>query len=338
MGLPLGAAYRSHRGRHDHVVHSKRHTPGPGADRHAAARRRPGGRRGQHRRPRRRAVRHRAAGRISRVDPRPATSRPLPAGCRSRSSASGGVTDVAFIGGTAYALVTVVGPDVGGNDWSASTGWTARTASPSSLTSARFVGNPPDPSSSSRPESSTRWNLPRRVPGHRRAPQPRGVALDGEITELIAFGNIVPTGLEVAATRSTWPRPAPSPTSRGRQGGGVPAKSPTLPPRSPPAPRSWSTWSSAAATPVRPLAGRLGRPSRVLRRCRTPAPGEGQRGRHLHRRPRRSGPADLVRVHREHRVRGHAHWGNMENREPPRVRHTARRTQQTTSKAPPRTP
>ena len=40
------------------------------------------------------------------------------------------------------------------------------------------------------------------------------VTLDGEVTELITFGNIVPTGIETGATRSTWPRPAPSPTSR----------------------------------------------------------------------------------------------------------------------------
>ena len=46
---------------------------------------------------------------------KPATSRSSPAGCRRRIRI-GGVIDVAFIGGTAYALVTGVGPDFGGND------------------------------------------------------------------------------------------------------------------------------------------------------------------------------------------------------------------------------
>ena len=72
-----------------------------------------------------------------------------------------GVVDVAFIDGTAYALVTGVGPDLDGRTISsASTGWTARTALPSSPTSARG----PSPirrrrTSLSPPASSTRSYL-----------------------------------------------------------------------------------------------------------------------------------------------------------------------------------
>jgi streptogramin lyase len=56
------------------------------------------------------------AGRISRVDPRTGKITTFASGLPQSSSGVGGTTDVAFIGGTAYALVTLVGPDVGGTD------------------------------------------------------------------------------------------------------------------------------------------------------------------------------------------------------------------------------
>ena len=58
-----------------------------------------------------------AVGRISRVDPRTGEISTFASGLpASIIPGLGGTTDVAFIGGTAYALVTVVGPDVGGSD------------------------------------------------------------------------------------------------------------------------------------------------------------------------------------------------------------------------------
>ena len=55
-----------------------------------------------------------AVGRISRVDPRTGEITTFASGLPQSIIGVGGTTDVAFIGGTAYALVTAVGPDVGG--------------------------------------------------------------------------------------------------------------------------------------------------------------------------------------------------------------------------------
>ena len=57
-----------------------------------------------------------AAGRISRVDPRTGKITTFVSGLPKSIVGIGGTTDVAFIGGTAYALVTAVGPDVGGSE------------------------------------------------------------------------------------------------------------------------------------------------------------------------------------------------------------------------------
>ena len=58
------------------------------------------------------------AGRISRVDPRTGEITTFASGLPPTipGVGIGGAIDVAFIGGTAYALVTLVGPDVGGSD------------------------------------------------------------------------------------------------------------------------------------------------------------------------------------------------------------------------------
>jgi hypothetical protein len=108
--------------------------------------------------------------------------------------------DVAFIGTTAYALVTLVGPDVGGNDVVG----IYRVDGPDSFTVVADIGafalsNPP----------VTPFDIPTGVQyaletyrggflvtdGHHN--RVLRVTLDGEVTELIAFGNIVPTGLAV---------------------------------------------------------------------------------------------------------------------------------------------
>ena len=112
----------------------------------------------------------------------------------------GGVMDVAFQGSTAYALVTLVGPDVGGSDPVG----LYRIDGPSSATLVADIGawseaHPPD----------TDFFVPT---GVQYALQPfRGgflvtdghhnrvldVRTDGTISELVAFGNDVPTGLEL---------------------------------------------------------------------------------------------------------------------------------------------
>jgi hypothetical protein len=112
-----------------------------------------------------------------------------------------GVVDVAFIGETAYALVTGVGPDLEGDDIVG----IYRVDGPNSFTviadlGAWSIDHPP----------ATDFFVPT---GFQYAIEPfRGgflvtdghhnrvlwVTRDGEITELIAFGNVVPTGLAVS--------------------------------------------------------------------------------------------------------------------------------------------
>jgi hypothetical protein len=112
----------------------------------------------------------------------------------------GGAMDVAFIGNTAYVLVTLVGSDVGGSDVVG----IYRVDGPDSFTVVADIGafslaNPP----------STDFFVPTGVQyaletfrggflvtdGHHN--RVLWVTLDGDVAELIAFGNIVPTGLAV---------------------------------------------------------------------------------------------------------------------------------------------
>lgn len=143
-----------------------------------------------------------AAGRITRIDPGTGAVTTFAEGLPATLPwvGFGGATDVAFLDGTAYALVTMVGPDLGGNHVVG----IYRVNGPSSVTpvadiGAFSVGHPP----------ATAYEIPT---GVQYALEPfRGgflvtdghlnrvlrVTLDGEVSEMIAFGNIVPTGLEV---------------------------------------------------------------------------------------------------------------------------------------------
>jgi sugar lactone lactonase YvrE len=141
-----------------------------------------------------------AAGRISRVDPRTGAVTTFASGLPERVVRTGGAMDVAFIGSTAYALVTLVGPDVGGSDVVG----VYRVDGPDSFTVIADIGafslaHPP----------STDFFVPTGVQyaletyrggflvtdGHHN--RVLRVTLDGTVTELIAFGNNVPTGLAV---------------------------------------------------------------------------------------------------------------------------------------------
>ena len=56
------------------------------------------------------------AGRVSRVDPKTGDTTTFATGLPKSIVGIGGAMDIAFIGSTAYVLVTLVGPDVGGSD------------------------------------------------------------------------------------------------------------------------------------------------------------------------------------------------------------------------------
>ena len=118
------------------------------------------------------------AGRISRVDPQTGKITTFASGLPKSLPAFGigGAIDVAFIGKTAYVLVTLVAPDVGGTTLTASTEWTARQ-----FHCRRGHWRVQHPQSANHSVSVRRHDrtpvraatLPWRVPGHRWAPQPR---------------------------------------------------------------------------------------------------------------------------------------------------------------------
>jgi hypothetical protein len=142
-----------------------------------------------------------AVGRISRIDPKTGEVTVFASGLPQAVIPLGGVTDVAFIGRTAYALVTLVGPDVGGDD----TVGIYRVDGPNSFTVIADIGtwaieNPPQtpfdvPSGLQYALETYRGGFLVTDGHHNRMLQ---VSLRGKISELIGFDNIVPTGLDVS--------------------------------------------------------------------------------------------------------------------------------------------
>lgn len=143
-----------------------------------------------------------AAGRIARVDTKTGAvstfASGLPVG--PFGGAGGGAVDVAFIGRTAYVLVTGVGPDVGGTDVVG----IYRVDGPTRFTVIADIG-----AWSTQHPPQTDYELPTGVQ-YSLEPNRGGflvadghhnrvlyVELDGDISEQAAFGNTVPTGLEV---------------------------------------------------------------------------------------------------------------------------------------------
>ena len=141
------------------------------------------------------------AGRVSRVDPETGEITTFASGLPLRLGRLGGAMDVAFIGHTAYVLVTLVGSDIGGT----ATVGIYRVDGPDTFTVIADIGafavqNPPQ----------TPFGVPTGVQfalepyrhgflvtdGHHN--RVLRVTLDGEVTEFLAFDNIVPTGLAVA--------------------------------------------------------------------------------------------------------------------------------------------
>ena len=142
-----------------------------------------------------------AAGRISRVDPATGDVTTFASGLPPSLVGIGGAIDVAFIGSTAYVLVTLVGFDVGGTDVVG----IYRVDGPSSFTVIADIGefalnHPPN----------TPFDVPTGLQyaidvfqgeflvtdGHHN--RVLRVTRDGEVSEAIAFGNIVPTGMAVS--------------------------------------------------------------------------------------------------------------------------------------------
>jgi sugar lactone lactonase YvrE len=139
-----------------------------------------------------------AAGRVSQVDPLTGDVTTFAEGLPPSIVGIGGAMDVAFIGGTAYVLVTLVGPDVGGSDVVG----IYRVDGPDSFTVIADIGafsiaNPPDtdffvPTGVQYAMEVYRGGFLVTDGHHNRVLE---VGLDGEVSEFMVFGNIVPTGL-----------------------------------------------------------------------------------------------------------------------------------------------
>jgi len=140
-----------------------------------------------------------AAGRVSRIDPQTGGVTTFASGLPPSIVGLGGAMDVEFKDGTAYVLVTLVGPDVGGSDVVG----IYRVDDSDDFTVIADIGawslaHPP----------ATPFDVPTGVQyamekyrnaflvtdGHHN--RVLRVSLDGTVSEEIAFGNIVPTGLE----------------------------------------------------------------------------------------------------------------------------------------------
>ena len=141
-----------------------------------------------------------AAGRISRVDPRTGRTTVFASGLPRRILDTGGAMDVAFVHRRPYVLVTLVSSDVGGGDIDG----IYRVDGPSRFTVVADLGawslaHPPVPAFFV--PTGVQYALqPYRsgfliTDGHHN--RLLRVDLDGDITELAAFRNVVPTGITI---------------------------------------------------------------------------------------------------------------------------------------------
>jgi hypothetical protein len=154
------------------------------------------------------------AGRISRVDPQSGMVTTFASGLPTAIAGIGGAIDVAFVGTTAYVLVTLVGSDVGGK----SVVGIYRVDGPDRFTVVADIG-----AFSLRHPPKTAFFIPT---GVQYALEPyRGgflvtdghhnrvlhVTREGKVAEWIAFDNIVPTGLAVSGSKVYMAEAGPVP-------------------------------------------------------------------------------------------------------------------------------
>jgi hypothetical protein len=143
-----------------------------------------------------------ATGRVLRVDPDTGDRSTFASGLPLSIVGIGGAIDVAFVGKTAYVLVTLVGPDFGGDPDDVVGIY--RVDGPNRVTAIADLGefsidNPPATQFDVRTGLQFALEVFRGgflvTDGHLN--RVLSVTRDGEVSELIAFGNEVPTGLAV---------------------------------------------------------------------------------------------------------------------------------------------
>ena len=261
-----------------------------------------------------------AAGRISRVDPRTGAVTTFASGLPTSIIGFGGAMDVAFVGDTAYVLVTLVGSEVGGSNKVG----IYRVDGPHSFTVVADIGafskaNPPKTPFDL--ETGVQYALETYRGGfvvtdghHNRVLR---VTLGGDVTELIGFDNIVPTGLAVRGKTVYMAEAGAAPHLP--EDGKIVSFGPK------------STTATEVASGARLLVdvefGR-GRTLYALSQgvwdgafrgfsgeAEHRQPREGKPQRDLHRRRGRPGPANLARIHREHRLRRHPRRRDLEVRQ-----------------------
>jgi len=158
------------------------------------------------------------AGRILRVDPQTGNVTTFASGLPKAvlPIPIGGASDIAFIGETAYVLVTLVGPDVGGSDVDG----IYRMDGPDSFTVVADIGkfnldNPPTIPFPVAVHTGVQYALQTYrggflvTDGHLN--RVLRVTPDSEISVLIAVGNIVPTGLAVSGNLVYMAEAGPAP-------------------------------------------------------------------------------------------------------------------------------
>ena len=155
-----------------------------------------------------------AAGRVSRVDPTTGEVTTFASGLPPALVGLGGAMDVVFLGSTAYVLVTLVGSDVGGSDVVG----IYRVDGPQHFTVIADIGtwaidNPPEPDFFV--PSGVQYAIEAFRDGflvtdghHNRVLH---VTLDGVVSEMIAFDDIVPTGLDVQGNTVFMAEAGPNP-------------------------------------------------------------------------------------------------------------------------------
>src|SRR5438128_6476321 len=158
-----------------------------------------------------------AVGKISRVDPQTGGKTTFASGLPPAIIGIGGAIDVAFIDNIAYALVTLVSPDLGGSDVDG----IYRMDGPNNFTVVADIGqfnldNPPTiPCPTCFVPTGLQFALQTYGGGFLVADSHLNrvlrVTLDGEISVLIPFDNIVPTGLEVRGNTVYMAEAGPDP-------------------------------------------------------------------------------------------------------------------------------
>ena len=217
------------------------------------------------------------ARRVSRVNPETGTRTTFASGLPAQVIPGvGAATDVAFVDGTGYVLVQFIGPFLGGPD---EVNGIYRIDGPHTFTVVADIGafnvaNPPDTDFEAPIGVQTSFQAFQGgflvTDGHLN--RMLRVTLDGDISVIRAFDNIVPVGLETwgntiymaeAGPSLTFPRTARSCRSpRSRRPS----------PRSPQVVPSWSTWSGEEGQRCTAWPRGPGHPalSPEIRHCRTP--------------------------------------------------------------------